>query len=42
MDHCLGEPVPVIDHPLSEEPFSTTQPEPLLSFRGSLGGSKYF
>ena len=29
-DHCPGEPVPVPNHPLGEEPFPNTQPEPTL------------
>lgn len=29
-DYCLGEPVPMPEHPLSEEPFPKIQPEPPL------------
>ena len=28
--HCPGEPVPVLNHPLGEEPFPNIQPEPPL------------
>lgn len=33
-DHCSGQPVPVSDHPLDEEPFPDMQPKhPLMQFQ---------
>lgn len=38
-DHCLGEPAPVPDHPLSEESFPNTQLEsPLLQLHAVPSG----
>ena len=31
-DYLLGEPVPVLHHPLGEEPFPNVQPNPPLAY----------